>query len=64
MISALLALITMKRLGARLTVSGALGRQSSLEPLQMSTETNSAVLSKAEREIKVNFSKRSAWPSR
>lgn len=42
----------MKRQGARLTLSGALGRQSALEPLQMNDGSNSASLSKAEREIK------------
>lgn len=43
----------MRRQGARLTVSGALGRQTALDPLQTSGQTNSASLSKAEKEIKV-----------
>ena len=58
----------MRRQGARLTVSGALGRQSALDPLQTSGQTNSASLSKAEKENKVllngNFFLRcilSAW---
>ena len=43
----------MRRHGARLTISEALGRQSALDPLQSGGQTNSASLSKAEKEIKV-----------
>ena len=43
----------MKRTGGRLTLSGALGRQTALDPLPAGSETNSASLSKAEKDIKV-----------